>query len=443
MRPQPGPIRTIVSVRGKRLAAAGTAVALALSLCCCGGSNGTDGSDHPPSAKTTSTSATATLSPSPTSKHGPVGAVSKLLRKRSRALLDHDRAGFLRGIDRGAPELRADQATFYAHVKSVPLATWKYRIDPKSGLEHHTKGSESWEYTLYTTYGFAGVQGDKAVQRQRVNVARRTGGWRITALDDLDRHPEVWDLGEATAVRSKHVVVIGVGTDHDELRKIRALAREAVPRVDGVWDRHWAHGAVIAVPRNASGVDRLVEKKGLEEFAAVAAGETGIDAKGDTLHWDRIVVNPKSWKRMEPLGRRVVLTHEMTHLATGSLGSVPTWVAEGFADYVGWKNSGVPARYIAQELAARVRHGHVPHKLPEGTAFRGDHVDEAYEEAWLTAKYIVFRYGESKLVEFYQKMAAQSGTGKHAQDTALRKTLGVSRSAFTDGWSSYVEGQLS
>ncbi|MGH3097183.1 MAG: hypothetical protein ACRDMV_14445 [Streptosporangiales bacterium] len=430
-------------MRGKRLAAAGVVVVMAVSLHGCGGGDRTDSDGHPPSKTATSTGATATLSPSPISKHGPVAAVTGLLRRRARALLHHDKGAFLHGIDRAATGLRADQAAFYRNVRAVPLATWKYRIDPKSGLEHRTKGADSWEYTLYTTYGFEGVRGDKAVQRQRVDVAKRMGGWRITEIDDLDRRPEVWDLGKATAVRSEHVVVIGVGTDRDELRDIRALAREAVPRVNGVWERKWAHGAVIAVPKNASGVDRLVEKSGLEEFAAVAAGETGINAKGDTLHWDRIVINPRSWKRMESLGRRVVLTHEMTHLATGSLGSVPTWVSEGFADYVGWKDSGVPARYIAQELAARVRDGHVPHKLPEGADFRGGHVDEAYEEAWLTAKYIVFRYGESKLIEFYETMAAQSGTGKQAQDRALRKTLGVSRSAFTDGWSSYVEGQLS
>lgn len=443
MKPQSGPIRTIVSVRGKRLAAAGTTVVLAVSLSCCAGDHGTGSARHSPSRTATSTGATATLSPSPTSKHGPVGAVAKLLHRRARALLDHDKQRFLHGIDRAATELRADQAAFYAHVKSVPLATWKYRIDAKSGLEHRTKGADSWEYTLYTTYGFKGVRGDKAVQRQRVDVAKRMGGWRITALDDLDRHPEIWDLGKATAVRSEHVVVIGVGTDRDELRDIRALAREAVPRVNSVWEGKWARGAVIAVPKNASGVDTLVEKDGLEEFAAVAAGQTGINAEGDTLHWDRIVVNPRSWKRMEPLGRRVVLTHEMTHLATGSLGSVPTWVSEGFADYVGWKDSGVPARYIAQELAARVRDGHVPQKLPGDADFRGGRVDEAYEKAWLTAKYIVFRFGETKLISFYKAMAAQSGTGKKAQDRALRQSLGVSRSSFTNGWSSYVEGQLS
>lgn len=387
-------------------------------------------------------SATATLSPDHTSKHGPVTQVSKLLRRRNKALLDHDKHGFLRSIDRAATGLRTDQATLYDNIRDVPLASWHSTVDPQSVSVHHSRGTDSWGYSMYTTYSFTGLPHQKAVRRQRIDVAQRADGWRITALTEVGTHVEPWDLGKTSAVRSGRVIVLGVDTSRKQLRAVRSLATAAVPKVDSVWTDHWAQGAVVEIAPSPSAVDKLSGGEDLDQFAAVAAGESDTDADGDVLHWDRVVINPKSWKRMDELGRRVVLTHELTHIATGSLGSVPTWIAEGFADYVGWKNTGVPARYVAQELAQEIRKDGPPQHLPDAADFHGDDVDDAYEEAWLAARYVVYRYGEHKLVQLYHELAAESGTSKADQNDALHKTLKVSRKSFTKSWSIYVKSQL-
>ena len=49
---------------------------------------------------------------------------------------------------------------------------------------------------------------------------------------------------------------------------------------------------------------------------------------------DRIGINPANWPKLSPLGRRIVLTHELTHVATRvyTSESTPSWVVEGFAE---------------------------------------------------------------------------------------------------------------
>lgn len=368
--------------------------------------------------------------------------LSRLLHHRADALLEHDRHGFLKPIDRAATKLRASEGTFYDNAASVPFASWTYTIDRTSARQHHEIGAPSWDYTVYTTYALAGLPDQAAVRRQRMDVAKRANGWRITSLVDIDVQPEAWDLGPTATVRDGSIVVIGVGAPRSELRDIEQLAADAVPRVDAVWPGDWARGAVVEVPDDAEGAQRLIGGRNIDEFAAVAAGESATDVSGRVRHWDRVVINPAAWQRMETVGRRVVLAHELTHVATGSVGKVPSWLAEGFADYVGWQDTDVPPRYIAQDLAARVQDGKAPDNLPGDGAFRGGHVDLAYEEAWLAARYVASRYGQDDLVALYRAMGREQGTSKDDQDDALRSTLGVSLRKFEKGWRAYVDETL-
>jgi hypothetical protein len=386
--------------------------------------------------------ATATISPSSTSTDGPAGDVRSLLRARAKALLAGDRSGFLAPLDAGARSLRDQQAAFYDDIHGVPLASWVSTISPGTARRVPGAGAPRWTYSVVTVYAFTGLTDEKAVLDERVDVAQRPEGWRITAIADQESPTEPWDIGRTSSVHRGRIVVLGIGASKQELTEIEQQAADAVPRVDAVWRGGWEHGAVVVVPADATEAATLSGTEQIEPLAAVATGGSGVDASGHLHRWDRVVINPSAWKRMSDTGRLVVLGHELTHVATGSLGSVPMWVSEGFADYVGWRRSGVPTDTIAEELRAEVRKGHVPTDLPDQADFRSSHVDQAYEEAWLAARYIAFRYGEDKLLRVYRGMAARSGTGKTDQDHVLRSVLGVSRSAFVHGWRGYVQAEL-
>lgn len=387
--------------------------------------------------------ATATISPSASSTNGPIGDVRKLLRARAKGLLDGDRSAFLAPLDGAARSLQDRQATFYDNIHGVPLASWVSTLDPRTAQRMPGAGAESWSYSVVTVYAFDGLSDEKAVLDQRVDVARRPEGWRITDIADQHTRIEPWDIGRTTAVHDGRIVVLGIGASERELTAIERQAAAAVPRVDAVWRGRWEHGTVVVMPADATEAAALSGTEQIEPLAAVATGGSGVDAAGHLHRWDRVVINPSAWKRMSAIGRLVVLTHELTHVATGSLGAVPMWVSEGFADYIGWKDSGVATATIAEELRTEVRGGDVPEDLPGQGEFHGRRVDQAYEQAWLAARYIAFRYGEDKLLRVYRGMAARSGTTKADQDRVLRSVLGVSRSAFVHGWRAYVEAELS
>jgi hypothetical protein len=157
-------------------------------------------------------------------------------------------------------------------------------------------------------------------------------------------------------------------------------------------------------------------------------------------------VNPSTWPALGPLGRLVVLTHELTHVAsradTGS--QTPRWLQEGFADYVGFRDTGVAATVVAKELAAQVRAGQLPDRLPANRSFAGSSpgLAASYEQGWLACRLIAARVGQSGLVRFYRQVGTASTNTDQAVSDALRRVLHLSTPEFVAIWRSYITAQL-
>ncbi len=109
-----------------------------------------------------------------------------------------------------------------------------------------------------------------------------------------------------------------------------------------------------------------------------------------------IVVNPWVFDGLGPIGRHVVVSHEATHVATGATTvSMPLWVAEGFADYVGVGSVDVPLRVSARAAVRQIRKSGLPDRLPRDSAFHaGGGAEATYEEAWLAMRLIARQYGQ-------------------------------------------------
>jgi hypothetical protein len=150
------------------------------------------------------------------------------------------------------------------------------------------------------------------------------------------------------------------------------------------------------------------------------------------------VVNPRVFDGLGRLGAHVVITHEATHVATGAAAvSMPLWVAEGFADYVGIGSVGLPVTVAGKAALGVVRRHGAPETLPDNAAFavNGSDLEATYEEAWLATALIARTYGRVRLVEFYRTVES------HPDDLkgAFERVLGTSLAAFTASWRSYLE----
>lgn len=355
--------------------------------------------------------ATATISPSASSTNGPIGDVRKLLRARAKGLLDGDRSAFLAPLDGAARSLQDRQATFYDNIHGVPLASWVSTLDPRTAQRMPGAGAESWSYSVVTVYAFDGLSDEKAVLDQRVDVARRPEGWRITDIADQHTRIEPWDIGRTTAVHDGRIVVLGIGASERELTAIERQAAAAVPRVDAVWRGRWEHGTVVVMPADATEAAALSGTEQIEPLAAVATGGSGVDAAGHLHRWDRVVINPSAWKRMSAIGRLVVLTHELTHVATlaggrDGLSSAVWWLVEGIADYAMMLNQSLGDYDAIPEVRKFVRDSWDGDPAIGQPAY-GATTEEAaarYGVAFLAVWRMAESYGQDAMLDFFGKV---------------------------------------
>lgn len=380
-------------------------------------------------------------------------AVRQLLASRAAAVLRRDRAAFLATVDPEEPGFRSRQAAMFDALRDVPLAGWRYELDPERERartpEVDARRGTWWSPDVTLRYAIAGYDRTPTQQQQGLTFVARAGRWYVAADDDFSAHPtarELWDGGRVLVRRGTSCLVLS----HAKGQRLAGLllreCEAAVPRVSAVWGRGWAQRVVLLVPDSPAELSRVVPDAGdLSNIAAVATAELVEPATGYHPVGDRVVVNPDAFAQLGPLGRRVVLTHEVTHVATRAAtgDQVPTWLVEGLADYVGYQGVDVPLAVAADELRREVRKGRVPEELPIDSDFTGGRKDlaQTYEQSWLAVSLLARRYGRAALLRLYRDIGADVSNG--AVDRAFRKDLRTTVAAFTAAWQADLRARLS
>jgi hypothetical protein len=179
-------------------------------------------------------------------------------------------------------------------------------------------------------------------------------------------------------------------------------------------------------------------------IAAVTTGETGRPGAAPA---DRVIVNPDAYDVLGDFGQRIVLTHETTHVATrrATSAATPTWLSEGFADWVAYRRQHRTAGEIAPELQRAVRAGDLPAALPADQDFsfggEADGLARAYEGGWLACELIAGHWGERRLTEFYRAVGAH-GQRDGAVEKAMNDVLSTTPEDFTVRWRDYLRRRL-
>jgi hypothetical protein len=285
---------------------------------------------------------------------------------------------------------------------------------------------------------------------------------------------QMWDLPGLRVLRGKRGIVIGNAPEAHMLA-YTALADSGVRRVEAVWGMKWNTHVVLVTPSTTEQFSQLLsssddapEGNAINQIAAVTLGsiDSGQRSKGD-----RILINPNTFGALQPSGRQVVITHELTHVAVRSSTSkpVPIWLSEGLADYVGYSGLQLRRERVTSKLMDLVRQGREPKALPSVADFDPalTNVSPSYSEAWLAVTRLVDLYGQAKLVAFYREIGggpsqdksvlgdfdawpgALSGDGFLAALSAQRgpdalaaqwfpKYFGVTEAQFVEDWKTYV-----
>lgn len=384
-------------------------------------------------------------------------AVTDLLHRRAQAVLTHDEQAFLATIDpKAAPEFVTTQRRLFANLAGVPFDTWGYRVHADdsldlTGLPDTGPADELWAPAVDLRYALRGADLVPTDRSMGYLFARHGDIWYLrsdTALDGLGRRTwrGPWDFAPCVVTTTEHGIVLShPGSEPMVERLVRELD-SSVAAVSELWPTSWSQRVALLLPDSPGEMRALVGPDfPVESVVAVAVADR-VDNKTRTVAGQRVVLSPSGIRALSVASLRIVLRHEITHLAAraDTVDGSPIWLLEGFADYVGYRDSGVTLAEGAPDLAKRVRQEGPPTALPEDRAFRsnGSELDLAYQQSWSLARYIADRYGEPTLIAVYRKLAGAGPVSATETDAMLRELLGVDRAALVEGWRSYLREAL-
>jgi hypothetical protein len=383
-------------------------------------------------------------------------AVQGLLHRRSVAVVHRDRAAFMATIDPKAKRFRSSEARMFAALAPVPIASWSYamtataRRPPPDASRYH---SAIWAPSYFALhYQLTGFDPKPTTLQQYPTFVERRGRWYLASLTDYARRglvsaTDIWNYGPVKVLRRHDLLVLGAPSQLGTMTQVAREAETAIGQVTAVWGRHWARRAVILVPATMHEMALIDDYKGdLSTLAALTSAEVSTAAGAPAPVGDRITINPANWPKLSAVGASIVVRHELTHVATRAVTGTrtPTWLAEGFADYVGFLDAPVSVDLAGAELKRLVDAGQSPKALPTNRDFRSSNAQLAahYEAAWLACRYIAGRFGQPALVRFYRAVGTSPLQPPVALATALRDVLHLRVRQFTARWRHYVVTEL-
>ncbi len=381
-----------------------------------------------------------------------VAGLESLLAARGAALLARDREGWMATVDPGLPDLVAAQAQLFDNLGAVPLsvARFEYAGDGPalSAPQQTTLGPQAYVAKVIYSYRIADADGADVRHEQFLTVVPDAGGWLVAGTSDgpPDGYPrDRWELGPVFVARGARCLVIG--TDETGLDEMAAQIDTAAAQVDTVWGDQWPRTVVVLVPATQTEMAQLLgraDETGLDQIAAVTTGEVGLPMGAGA---DRVIVNPAGFAQLDGEGPAIVLTHEVTHVATRASGSatVPTWFSEGFSDYVAYRGRGLTDYQVAGDVLSEVAAGRGPSHLPTDTDFDATmgSVAPAYSSSYLAIDYIADTWSEAAVLELYRAQLGSAGPGGSAStpvplDQAMPLVIGVDLPTFEQQWLAHI-----
>ena len=381
-----------------------------------------------------------------------LAAVQQALTARASAFLRRDRAGWLAAIDPSAAAYRTTQAAVFANAAAVPFASYYYEVERADVASAGSPRPGQLLVPVTLRYALRGFDPQPTALRLYLTFAMHDDGWLLTGDADghaqgLDSARDLWEFGPVVVARGVRSLVLAHPDKASLARTLAATADAAVPRVTAFWGNAWARTVVVVVPDSVGELRQVVgTKQDLSQIAALATAEIGTAPGSAGAVGDRIAINPATFGALGTLGRRVVMTHEITHVASRAVTGAdsPTWLVEGLADYVGFKGTSTSTRFDAAELAHDIDAGRLPARLPTAHDFAtaGSHLSLDYEEAWLACRFIVSRTDEATLIAFYKAVGTSSAPPAQALSDAFTDVLHTQQATFTRSWVSYVKASL-
>lgn len=317
-------------------------------------------------------------------------------------------------------------------------------VDP--ALVRALDADEVWAPPVELRYALAGADPRPTSRPVGLVVARRGDTWALvsdTAVADRGRATwrGPWDFGPLVVrAGSAGGVVLGHPAQAAAVAELGAELDTAVPAVTDAWGPGWAQQAAVWVAGSDAELTALVGSPVPATSAAVTTADA-VDRGAGTATGQRVVVNPAVLDRLTPAAARVLLRHELTHVATAAVatGSGPRWLLEGYADHVGYRGSGTTVAQGAPTVAALVRANGPPDQLPTDLELAaGPGVAVAQQLAWTFARFLAETRGEDVLRAVFRAVAPLATPTEPELDAALEPVLGEGAAGARAQWGRWL-----
>ena len=357
-----------------------------------------------------------------------------LLEDLDRALESGNRHAAASLAARGDKDARAELADLVANVRRLGITDLSLRyVDEDAGRRLDGSGrplpKRAWVADVQLGWRLRHYdRSDSHLEVSMVFRQTKAGVRFVTARNDYGGQAPLWLL-ERLAVREGHNALAAVAGNQADARRFLELAQTAVTDVRKVFPR-WRGRLVVEVPGSQDVLDRVLDSD--SSYDAIAAVTAPVDGSLSPSAPTHIFVNPPVFDPLGPRGAQIVLSHEAAHVATkAAISSMPTWLLEGFADYVALAHVDLPVEVTASQILQQVRDRGVPSHLPDQGDFASESktLGASYEAAWLACRLIADEYGEDKLIAFYRRADQGSSTA-----AAFKDVLGTSEKQFTEQW---------
>ncbi|WP_432995003.1 basic secretory protein-like protein [Dactylosporangium sp. CA-233914] len=340
------------------------------------------------------------------------GRIRQALQDQAAALLGGDEDGFLRAVDPSATGLRENLARRFGSLRQLQVKVWQPAVQGRAAQAGGTATA-----TVLVKYCF--VVDTCEPLTLEATTKWSVAGKSVTLLEFGTAKylgPRPFEVSELRTVVGDRVVMSTTAKYASRLPSMLPAAERAAALTDTF--ARWG-GPPARYVVYLAGPDEWSSWYGLRQEAWVAGFALPL-----TASVTEIVLNAARVDTKQTLD---VLRHEFTHVVT--LAGVEKayehtwWLVEGIAEYVRVKGSGKPFDGVG-DVRTYVRSGHWKGEIalddPPADSSTAD-VSGRYGVAYLSLQRIADRYGEDKLLEFFD-YAARQGL---ALSDAAPKAFGV------------------
>lgn len=364
---------------------------------------------------------TASTTPTLAAPRNVIAEVIATLDARATALQFKDSRAFMSLVDATETTFVADQQQYWDNLSQLPLAEVSYVLDPASVV----RTGDRFAATVDLHLELKGYDSQPALSRGRMEFARGPRGLQITAAqtgdDQTDGGAQPWDLGPIHVRTQADVLGVfdagSVAAAPAVLKSVRhgiADVRQRVPA------NSLSSGAVVYALSDLTFLQALEKTPGTgqDEADGLTFTVAGVD---DGPAASRIVLDPTAMPASDQARDRLV-RHELTHVATGPLGSgVPLWLSEGSAEWVSVQALSPKDRAIPMSTIDAARRG--VDGLPPDSAFTGDRTKATYGISWWACEYIARTYGDRAVWLLISEFERAGADADQAQ--VIQRLLGI------------------